>query len=150
MEVSGESPQAAARGWLAPVQECTQPRSRGLRVLLLVVATALMGLADLILTLTYVRSVGMAEANPLARWLMQFDSVALVVAFKLTTMALCAGLILWRRQTRTAEVGAWVCLLVMVLLTARWVWFIGAFSSLAQEVGVAALEMDPNFVRLGE
>ncbi len=119
-------------------------------MLLLVVATALMGLADLLLTLTYVRTVGMAEANPLARWLMQFNSVGLVVAFKLASMAICSGLILWKRRSRSAEIGAWVCLLVMALLTARWVWFIGAFSSLAQEVGVAALEMDPNFVRLGE
>lgn len=118
--------------------------------MLLVFATALMGLADLLLTLTYVRSVGMAEANPIARWLMQFDSVAVVVAFKLGTMALCSALILWKRTARTAEIGAWLCLLVMLCLTVRWLWFISAFSSLAQEVGVAALEMDPNFVRIGE
>ena len=119
-------------------------------MLLLMCATGLMGLADLVLTLTYVQTVGMSEANPLARWLMQFNSVTIVVLFKFATIALSSGLVLWRRTTRTAEIGAWLCLLVMIMLTIRWVWFIGAFSSLAQEVGVAALEMDPNFVRIGE
>jgi hypothetical protein len=141
---------APSANWLLPLKDCTCPQSRGLRVILLIIATSLMGMADLLLTLTYVQSVGMAEANPIARWLMQFNSVGLVVLFKVGTIAVSGWLILWRRKTRTAEIGAWLCLLVMIALTVRWMWFITAFSSLAQEVGLAALEMDPNYVKIGE
>ena len=51
------------QGWRRTWTVATSPECRGLRVVILLFATFLMGVADLALTLTYVTSIGMVELN---------------------------------------------------------------------------------------
>ncbi|MEZ6235318.1 MAG: DUF5658 family protein [Phycisphaerales bacterium] len=56
---------------------------RPTRVAALIITILFVSVADLILTLTFLTSVGMAEANPLARKVFATNSVPVVVGFKL-------------------------------------------------------------------
>ena len=57
-------------GHLEPQKRLRRDRSR--RVILLIVGIAVLSLADLIVTLWHLTSVGMAEANPIAAWIITF------------------------------------------------------------------------------
>lgn len=90
------------------------------RVTLLALAMTLMGLADLQLTLTYMRSVGMIELNPLARAMISLGGAQQLVLFKLFTILLSAGILYLIRWHRTAEVCAWVSCAALLALTLHW------------------------------
>ena len=95
-------------------------RGRARRVVLLVVATVLISLADLYMTLLYATSVGLHEANPLARAVMLYNCPWVVVAFRLLTIGLF-GLVLFRARHRPiAELASWLCVVTMVWLAFRW------------------------------
>jgi hypothetical protein len=96
------------------------PNSRPLRVTLLAAAMVLMGLADLQLTLTYMRSVGMIELNPIARQMIEIGGSRQLVVFKLFTIAASAGLLYLLRSHRLAERCAWISCLLLLGLTAHW------------------------------
>jgi len=91
------------------------------RVTLLIMAIILMSVADLVITLTYMRSVGMFEANPIARFMVSLGSYGHLVRYKLFTMALSCGLLYLLRRHRNAELAAWLCAIVLLSLTAHWV-----------------------------
>lgn len=93
---------------------------RAWRVVGLTIAIALMSLVDLYITLLYVRSVGMGEANPLARWVIEHFSPAVLITWKLLTIAIACSIFGIARRTRAAEIGAWVSCAVLVWLTVRW------------------------------
>lgn len=93
---------------------------RPVRVGILVLAICAMSLADLAMTLTYLLEVGMIESNPFARAIMLYNSPALLVAWKLATVALGAAIIIAARRTRIGEMGAWFIAAVLVALTIRW------------------------------
>ena len=93
---------------------------RPTRVVALIITILFVSVADLILSLTFLTTVGMAEANPLARMVFASNSVGLVVAFKLGLSGV-ACLFLWlARKTPTGECGAWLGALLMVWLLVRW------------------------------
>ena len=91
------------------------------RVVLLVVAMVLMGLADLQLTLTYMRSVGMIELNPLARAMIDLRGEPQLIRFKLLSIALSAGLLFLLRRHSIAERCAWLSCAALLFLTFHWV-----------------------------
>ena len=105
---------------LLPKQMPCLASGRSSRVIALVLTIVLLSLADLYITLMYLHSGGMGEANPLARWIMGHGSPALLVAWKTATVAVASLLLYRHRRNRTAEFGAWVCLLILVWLTMRW------------------------------
>lgn len=115
-------------GWNAgkPGGECgCMPVSASLsrrssRVLLLLCAVAIMSVADLILTLTYVRAVGLAEGNPIARYVMLYHSPGVLVAWKLVSVGGAIAVLFATRRHRVAELGAWVCFCLMAWLCFRW------------------------------
>lgn len=106
-----EQAMAAARGWL---------RRREGRVTLLVALVLTMSLIDLVVTLNYVTTVGMAEANPLARLVMSYNCPWLLATWKILLCGITGGLLIATRGHRSSEVGAWVCLGVMIWLMVRW------------------------------
>src|SRR5207253_1891873 len=79
--------------WLTILARAFAPEGRARRVTILLVATALMCLGDLTLTMTYITSMGMVETNPIARAVMASNSPGFVVVWKLTTMALGLGIL---------------------------------------------------------
>lgn len=104
---------------LDPLATAAQ-RRRAWRVMILTAAVLAMSLVDLHITLLYVRSVGMGEANPLARWVMMHFSPSVLIWWKLLTVALACAIFVTARRTRIAELGAWVACGLLVWLTIRW------------------------------
>jgi hypothetical protein len=89
-------------------------------VLLLLAAVTLLGLGDLYATLLHLGSVGMAELNPIAAYLISAGSVPGLVLFKLGCMALTVGLIWKLRHHLVAELGTWLLFAMMAMLTVHW------------------------------
>lgn len=97
-----------------------QVPDRASRVAALLVVIVLASLADLALTLTFLTSVGMAEANPVARAVIGTGSAVVVIGFKLS-LSLGACTIFWiARRRPSGELGAWLGALVMAWLIVRW------------------------------
>ncbi|MBX3358431.1 MAG: hypothetical protein KF745_08380 [Phycisphaeraceae bacterium] len=99
-------------------------RRRTTRVLGLTAAVALMSIADLVITLTYLRSVGMSEGNPIARFIMEHGSSSLLIWWKLTSVSLACLILIYARKTRSAEIGAWICFAILGWLTLQWTTYI--------------------------
>jgi len=109
-------------------------KRRGLRVIALCVVILIISIADLELTLRFLTSGGMSEANPLARYIMGFDCQWLLGAWKVMLTSVACGTLLGLRTRLTAELGAWLCAAVMVWLAIRW-------GSYADYAGLAAEHM---------
>jgi hypothetical protein len=131
-----------------PVSQAFTPDSRAQRVTILLFATCLMCLADLALTLTFVTSIGMVEANPLARSVMEHGSPSLVVLWKLTTMAVGLGILFWARRSKGAELGTWICFLVMAALSFHWFSFTGEVTQPDSDYAQIASLDDPRFISI--
>lgn len=134
----------------ALAQHPTSVWGRSFRVCCLVAAVTLMSLADLHMTLTHAKGIGFAEANPLARWIMSFNCAWLLGTWKVLFVALTAGILLILRQTRSAEIGAWFSLGVMLWLMGQWQSYSDKVHALTPVMHqLSAAEM-PNFVRMSE
>lgn len=108
---SGSRPRADPGQWLS---------SRAARVSVLVGVIVVLSLADLYLTLLYLRSVGMGEANPLAHLIMTYCSVEALAAWKILTVVLASTILVKLRKVRSAEIGAWTCAIGLCVLTVHW------------------------------
>ena len=95
--------------------------ARSRRIVLLILALVLMSLADLICTISYLTSVGMAEANPIARHMIAVGGIRQLVLYKAFTMTLSCGCIYFIRTRRGAELGAWACVAVLFMLMLHWI-----------------------------
>jgi hypothetical protein len=131
-----------------PISEACTPRSRSQRVAILLFATVLMGLADLSMTLTFVTTVGMVEANPIARLVMQLNHPGAVVLWKLATMLLGIGVLYWARRHRGAEIGTWVCFVAMAALSFHWLTFAGQVSAMDADYATLAAADDPRWISI--
>lgn len=122
--------------------------SRRRRVTLLVLAMALMGLADLAFTLTYMSSVGMAEANPLARAMIEIGGLPQLVRFKLFTIALSGGLLYLLRGHKAAERCAWACCAALVLLSLHWFNYTDKLTTLGAAIDPHLAALDERWVAI--
>jgi hypothetical protein len=84
------------------------------------IAILLASAADLAITLTFLMSVGMAEANPIARAVIGTGSAWAVVGFKMGLSLGACGIFFAARRRTSGEVGAWLGALVMCWLMVRW------------------------------
>lgn len=123
-----------------PVRAGSRAAGRPRRVVLLIIAIVLMGLADLLLTLTYMRGVGMIEANPIARYMLSIGRERQLILYKLASLGLCCGTLYLIRRHRKAEVCAWVCSAIMVVLSIHWTRYNVAMESLRHEMAEIALQ----------
>lgn len=92
----------------------------GRRVILLIAAMSIMGIVDLMLTLTYMRSTGMYEANPIARTIATMGAGEHLIAFKLITMFVSGFALYLGRHSRRGECAAWACAGLLVVLMFHW------------------------------
>jgi hypothetical protein len=113
---------------------------RARRVIVLTIAIAVMSIADLLITLTYLRNGGMGEANPLARWVLNFGSANILIVWKILTVVTACTIFVATRRSRAAEIGAWCCCLVLTWLSVRWM----AYSHDAAYVSGAVAELEPS------
>lgn len=95
-------------------------RARSRRVVLLVALIAILSVGDLIATLTFLRSIGMQEINPLAAFIIQNQSETGLILFKFGSVVCCVSLILLIRHFRQGEVAAWIAAIILVGLTVHW------------------------------
>lgn len=149
--IMGVSHQAAAiQPDAAPGRALRMLANRPFRVVLLVAAIAAMSLVDLYLTLLFLTHTGMSEANPLARAMIAYQSPAILAAWKCTTVLLSVGILIYIRDRRSAELGAWIGAVVLALLMAHWTRYIDHKVSFTQEMQLVSAEIDPSFVSLGQ
>lgn len=94
--------------------------SRARRVVLLLIGVVLMSLADLHMTLVHLSSAGMLEGNPLARLVISYNSPGVLVLWKLATLTLTVGILFRAKSSRSGEIGAWLCFLVLAGLMVQW------------------------------
>ncbi len=134
----------------APVRVLRSLGQRPFRVVVLVAAIAAMSLVDLYLTLLFLTHTGMSEANPLARAMIAYQSPAILAAWKCTTVLLSVGILIYIRDRRSAELGAWIGAVVLALLMAHWSRYIDHKVSFTQEMQLVSAEIDPSFVSLGQ
>lgn len=93
---------------------------RPFRIAALLTTVLLMSAADLYLTLLYLTTIGFAEANPFARFVMEMGSPGLLAGWKIASLVPIT-LVAWKLRTRRlGEVAAWVSVLVMTVVTLHW------------------------------
>lgn len=132
--------------WVARV---LSDEARRIRVVSLLVAIFAMSMGDLYMTVTYASQVGMIELNPLARALMQGESHAPIVIFKLGTVTLATLLLFKVRRTRVGELACWAGMVGLLWLTIRWSQYNKAMEELTPAIHSLA-NVDPgNWVEMG-
>jgi len=98
-----------------------------------------MGLGDLACTVIYMTHIGLLEMNPLARFMIEIGGLRQLVVFKLGSMALSCGCLYLTRYHRRTEQMAWVCAVILLLLTVHWMRYNAEIPGLTHEIGVIAL-----------
>lgn len=115
-----DAPPQRVGTWLDPLGFTATPRARAQRVVVLLVGTTLMSVADLYMTLLFITNVGMIESNPIARMVMAHDSMALVIVWKLSLTVFGVGVLYWFRKGRLTELAAWGVFTAMICLMIHW------------------------------
>jgi len=104
-----------------PKDQCTAETMRSERVMWLLGGVIFLSLADLVLTISYLTSVGMSEGNPIALWLLQTtNSVWPLAIYKVFTVAVCVTLLYKTRHLRQSELASWCAVLILVTLSIWW------------------------------
>ena len=138
-------------GWaFRPLSDALTPQARVTRIAMLVAATVVMCVGDLYMTLTYAMSVGMIEANPIAREVLREHPVAVLVVWKLSTLVFFASVFYFARRTRVGEVAAWGSFFVMACLTMHWLSYATAASRFTTEFAALAMSDDPRWITLDD
>jgi len=90
---------------------------RARRVMVLLGGIIVLSLADLIVTVGHLRSIGMVEANPIAAYLIRVTQSPWVLAeFKCLTVIICVALLYRLRRRIEGEVGAWCAVVILAAL----------------------------------
>jgi hypothetical protein len=120
--------------------ENRQRRDRSRRVILLIVGVVLLSLGDLLITITYLQSTGMLEANPIAGYIIRVTgSVSILTAYKALTVFICVGLLYRLRRLVEGEVAAWCAVSILAFMSFQWYHYARQFDTtdleLARSVG---------------
>lgn len=121
---------------------------RAERVCILVGLAASLGLADLWLTVFFMRTTGMVELNPVARLLAGWGPAGLVV-FKAASLLVHGAVLGTFRRRASAELAAWISVLLMAALTAHWHMYVNASAELTC-CETAMLACDAHYVKLAD
>lgn len=135
-------------GWMSLRRGAGWLSQRENRVVALTLLVALLSVTDLIITLTYLQTIGMSEANPIARLVMSYNSPSVLIAWKLATIALTSLIFFVGRRKRVAELGCWVCVAVLVWLTVRWETYAHEVSKVTPVIHVLASGDCPGWVSM--
>lgn len=121
---------------------------RARRVELMVALLVAASLSDLYLTVLFATHVGFAEANPLARLVMQHGDVAGVVLLKLLTLLPAVVVLLWKRTRPSAELGALVACAAMALLGTSWYQYVEHTPYFCEVIHLLTADVDHRWVRM--
>ena len=105
-------------------QYCTSAQidaNRCERVKWLLFGIVMLSIADFVLTVSYLTTVGLSEGNPIAVWLLQTtNSVWALAMYKAITVTICVSLLYRTRFQRQGELAAWCGMLILVALSIWW------------------------------
>lgn len=94
---------------------------RGQRVCTLLAGIVILSIADFVVTVGHLRTVGMVEANPIASWLIETTRSPWALAgYKVLTVGICVSLLYRVRRERIAECAAWFGLSILVGMCFIW------------------------------
>lgn len=136
----------------APAPVAPISRGRRFRLTLLIAAIMIMSIVDLFCTLTYMRTVGMIELNPLARAMISIGQTRQLVMFKAFTVTLACGTIFLLRRHGRAEIAAWTAAAALACLMLHWFHYNSLISTITNDVTVLAMGGGDtgNWVRLSQ
>jgi hypothetical protein len=98
---------------------CESDRTR--RVYLLVAGIIILSVADLVITLAFLRAHLMLEANPIAAYLIRStQSSWALTAYKMASVGVCVGLLLKLRRHAAGEAAAWFAVGILAVLSVMW------------------------------
>lgn len=105
----------------AAVQMDMGQAGRSRRVLVLIGAIIILSTVDLLITLFHLQSIGMAEGNPLAAYLIRTTGSAWALAvFKGFTVVVCATLLYSTRRDIRGEIASWMAVVILVGVLVMW------------------------------
>lgn len=116
------------------------PAAHARRLMLVLLAIAMMSIADLVCTLIYMSSVGLMELNPVARFMVSVGDARQLIIFKLFTMTLSCGALYFARRHPISERVAWICAAGLLGLMLHWTSFNSSVSGLTNEITILALQ----------
>lgn len=123
--------------------------ARRRRVALAILGIVIFSLADLYFTILYARTVGMSEANPIARLVMSMNSPALLSLWKCASVA-AACLIFWAfRHKWTTELAAMACMILLGMLAVWWWMYTRELPAYTSSFHTLA-HTESNWVRFGD
>lgn len=111
-------------------------RRRARRLMVLLSFAAMLGLADLIFTLTYMTGPGMIEMNPIARAMIDIGSTGQLVVFKLLTIVVSCGALYFGRRYVETEAAAWGCIIVLLALMLHWLNYNAGVPEITHELAI--------------
>jgi hypothetical protein len=113
---------------------------------MLLVAVAAMALGDLVMTLIWLNSVGMLEANPIARLVMGLSSPWMIALWRGASLFLGVFILYRLRHRLHAEIGAWICFAAMAALSMHWFAVNHDASRMTAAYADASIMDDPRYV----
>ncbi|MHC4081417.1 MAG: DUF5658 family protein [Planctomycetota bacterium] len=120
--------------------ENRQRRDRSRRVILLIVGIILLSLGDLLITITYLQSTGMLEANPIAGYIIRLTgSVSILAVYKALTVGICVGLLYRLRRLVEGEVAAWCAVAILAFMSFQWFHYARQFDATDLELARSAV-----------
>jgi hypothetical protein len=95
--------------------------SRSRRIMILIAGIIALSIADLLITIAHLRTVGMIEANPVAAYLIDtYQSVWILAAYKLITVGICITALYVIRKRLIGEMAAWTSVAILAGMAIIW------------------------------
>lgn len=96
-------------------------RGRERRVVVLLLGIIALSVADLVITITHLKTIGMIEANPIAAYLIAAtQSTWILILYKLSTVGISVSLLYFARNYRVGEIATWSALAILVGMSVSW------------------------------
>lgn len=114
----------------------------------LLMAIALLSFVDLLVTLWFMKTTGMHEANPVVRGLALTHGAAAVAIFKGVTVAVALTPLYALRRRATAHVAAWVMVATLTWLTVQWARYGEVVSDQGYALAMAEIATGSDWVKL--
>jgi len=122
---------------------------REVRVLWLLSTILVLSVSDLMLTVTHAATLGMAEANPLARAIIATGSTSTLALWKAGSLVPIAVLCLCYRKRAAAELCAWVGVIALSVVAVHWVLYAGHLEIITNGMVAVDHSHDHRWVVLG-
>jgi hypothetical protein len=95
--------------------------TRARRMTILIFGIIALSFADLLVTITHLRTIGMIEANPIAAYLIErHGSIWVLSAYKLATMSVCVVILIYIRRYVLGEFAAWTSIAILAGMSVVW------------------------------